>query len=206
MTDNKQGNKNKWSLAGAAAKAGALGKGAPVAPAKNEPVKSAPVAPAAPVKSEPAAAKSAPAANAAVKSEPLSVAPEKSAPVQAPPAKSQPAAAYDAPEELVELVKLEAAAPVVVAKEIRAELLVVAAAPQSAPEVAVWTKAWPGKSVELWSENTEALLGFASALSKAKSVTEVVELQSQFANERVNRFLRLSGEIAPLPKFFFFAA
>ena len=122
MTDNKQGNKNKWSLAGAAAKAGTPAKGAPV---KSEP-------------DAPAAAKSAPAANASVKSEPLSVAPAKSALVKAPPAKSEPVAAYEVPEEpeLVELVALEAAAPIVAAKEIRAEAAVVALAPQSAPEAA----------------------------------------------------------------------
>ena len=66
--------------------------------------------------------------------------------------------------------------------------------------------AWAFKSVELWSENAQAMMGFASALGKAKSLTEVVELQSRFASERFNRFAKLAGEAVPPPKFFFFAA
>jgi len=49
------------------------------------------------------------------------------------------------------------------------------------------------------------MMGFASALGKAKSLTEVVELQSRFAAERFNRFAKLAGEVVPPPKLFFFA-
>ncbi len=198
MTENKPNNKSKWTAAGAAAKAAAPAKSAPEAPA--------------PV---PAAAKSAPVAPS-VKSEPIAPAPAEKAPLEsavvneaviaaalAPQALDAPQATPDAPEAsaFVEVVELEAA-PVVVAQESVAGFVISASTPSATPEAA----AWAFKGVELWSENAQAMMGFASALGKAKSLTEVVELQSRFASERFNRFAKLAGEVAPPPKFFFFAA
>ncbi len=76
----------------------------------------------------------------------------------------------------------------------------------SASGAVAWTKAWPVASFDVWNENAAALMDLASELSKAKTVGDVVTLQSRFANERFSRFVRLSTEIAAFPKIFFFAA
>ena len=195
MTVNKPSNKSKWTAAGAAAKT--------AEPAKTaETTKSAPEAPA------PAAAKTAPVAPS-VKSEPVAPAPAQQVPLESAAVDEAVIAAAlapqapDAPEApaFVEIVELEAA-PVLAAQESVAGFAISASTPIATPEAA----AWAFKSVELWSENTQAMMGFASALGKAKSLTEVVELQSRFATERFNRFAKLAGEVVPPPKFFFFAA
>lgn len=201
MTANKNNNKSKWTAAGAAAKAVASAKDA-LTPAS---VKSEPAAP--------AAAKSAPAAES-VKSEPVAAAPVARAPVEGAVVKSEPVAAAPvlepaaalepitkAAKAAIEIVELETA-PVVEAQKAAAALVVSAATPGATPEAA----AWAFKGVELWSENAQAMLGFVSELGKAKSLTEVVELQSRFATERFNRFAKLASEVAPPQKFFFFAA
>ena len=192
MTVNKPNNKSKWTAAGAAAKTAEHVKTA-------EPAKSAPEATA------PAAAKSAPVAPS-VKSEPIAPAPDAYVPLEAAPVDEAVIAAALAPQApeasaLVEIVELEAA-PVVTAQKSVAGFAISASTPIATPEAA----AWAFKSVELWSENAQAMMGFASALGKAKSLTEVVELQSRFAAERFNRFAKLAGEAVPPTKFFFFAA
>ena len=195
MTVNKPNNKSKWTAAGAAAKT--------AEPAKTaETTKSAPEAPA------PAAAKTAPVAPS-IKSEPVAPAPAQQVPLESAAVDEAVIAAAlapqapDAPEApaFVEIVELEAT-PVLAAQESVAGFAISASAPIATPEAA----AWAFKSVELWSENAQAMMGFASALGKAKSLTEVVELQSRFATERFNRFAKLAGEVVPPPKFFFFAA
>ena len=194
MTANKPNNKSKWTAAGAAAKT--------AEPAKSAPEALAPVAPV------PAAAKSAPVAPS-VKSEPVAPAPAEKAPLESAVVNEAVIAAAlapqapDAPEAsaYVEVVELEAV-PVVAAQESVAGFVISASTPSATPEAA----AWAFKGVELWSENAQAMMGFASALGKAKSLTEVVELQSRFASERFNRFAKLASEVAPPPKFFFFAA
>ncbi len=195
MTANKPNNKSKWTAAGAAAKT--------AEPANTaEPDKSASEAPA------PAAAKSGPV-SPSVKSEPIAPAPAKQVPIEDAVINEAVIAAAlapqtpDAPEAstFVEVVKLETA-PVVAAQESVAGFAISASTPIATPEAA----AWAFKSMELWSENAHAMMGFASALGKAKSLTEVVELQSRFATERFNRFAKLAGEVVPPPKFFFFAA
>jgi hypothetical protein len=192
MTVNKPNNKSKWTAAGAAAKT--------AEPAKTaETTKSAPEAPA------PAAAKTAPVAPS-VKSEPVAPAPAQQVPLESAAVDEAVIAAALAPQApeapaFVEIVELEAA-PVLAAQESVAGFAISASAPIATPEAA----AWAFKSVELWSENAQAMMGFASALGKAKSLTEVVELQSRFATERFNRFAKLAGEVVPPPKFFFFAA
>jgi hypothetical protein len=192
MTVNKPSNKSKWTAAGAAAKT--------AEPAKTaETTKSAPEAPA------PAAAKTAPVAPS-IKSEPVAPAPAQQVPLESAAVDEAVIAAALAPQApeapaFVEIVELEAA-PVLAAQESVAGFAISASAPIATPEAA----AWAFKSVELWSENAQAMMGFASALGKAKSLTEVVELQSRFATERFNRFAKLAGEVVPPPKFFFFAA
>lgn len=189
MTVNKPSNKSKWTAAGAAAKTA-------------EPTKSAPEV------SAPAAAKSATVAPS-VKSEPVAPPPAQQVPIESAAVDEAVIAAAlapqvpDAPEAsaFVEVVELEAA-PVVAAQESVAGFAISASTPIATPEAA----GWAFKSVELWSENAQAMMGFASALGKAKSLTEVVELQSRFATERFNRFAKLAGEVVPPPKFFFFAA
>ena len=195
MTANKPNNKSKWTAAGAAAKTAEPAKSAPEAPAPAaaktaEPPKSAPFAPS--YNSEPVAP--APAENA-----PLESAAVNEAVIAAALAPQAP----EAPEAsvYVEVVELEAA-PVVAAQESVTGFVISASTPGASPEAA----AWAFKGMELWNENAQAMMGFASALGKAKSLTEVVELQSRFATERFNRFAKLAGEVVPPPKFFFFAA
>ena len=192
MTVNKPNNKSKWTAAGAAAKTAEPAKTAAT-------TKSAPEAPA------PAAAKTAPVAPS-IKSEPVAPAPAQQVPLESAAVDEAVIAAALAPQApeasaFVEVIELEAV-PVVAAHESVAGFAISASAPIATPEAA----AWAFKSVELWSENAQAMMGFASALGKAKSLTEVVELQSRFATERFNRFAKLAGEVVPPPKFFFFAA
>lgn len=188
MTVNKPSNKSKWTAAGAAAKTAEPAKAA-------EPTKSAPEA------SAPAAAKSAPVAPS-VKSEPVAPPPAQQVPIESAAVDEAVIAAALAPQApeasaFVEVIELEAV-PVVAPQESVAGFAISASTPEAA--------AWAFKSVELWSENAQAMMGFASALGKAKSLTEVVELQSRFAAERFNRFAKLAGEVVPPPKLFFFAA
>jgi hypothetical protein len=201
MTANKPNNKSKWTAAGAAAKTAEPVKTA-------EPAKSAPEAPAPAAAKMVEPAKSAPVAPS-VKSEPVAPAPAGKAPLESAAVNEAVIAAAlapqapDAPEAAiyVEVVELEAA-PLVASQESVAGFVISASTPGATPEAA----AWAFKGVELWSENAQAMMGFASALGKAKSLTEIVELQSRFASERFNRFAKLASEAAPPPKFFFFAA
>jgi hypothetical protein len=53
---------------------------------------------------------------------------------------------------------------------------------------------WHQTAVDLWSENAVALLDFASQLAQATSVSDVIALNSRFAQERFQGFARLSSE------------
>lgn len=53
---------------------------------------------------------------------------------------------------------------------------------------------WSQKSFELWSENASAFLDFAEQLGKAKTLEEAVTLQTRFASERYESFLRQSKD------------
>lgn len=57
------------------------------------------------------------------------------------------------------------------------------------------TSAWSRKSLELWSENAGAYLDFAERLAQARSVEEAVDIQSRFASERFEAFIRQSKEL-----------
>jgi hypothetical protein len=60
--------------------------------------------------------------------------------------------------------------------------------------------AWSKKSLELWSENANAFLAFAEQLGKAKSFEEAIDLQSRFASERFEAFVRQSQELMAAAK------
>lgn len=51
------------------------------------------------------------------------------------------------------------------------------------------------KSLDLWSENANAFFDFVEQIARAKSFEEAVELQSRFASERLEAFLRQSKEL-----------
>ncbi|MBL1255877.1 phasin family protein [Methylocystis sp. Sn-Cys] len=57
------------------------------------------------------------------------------------------------------------------------------------------TALWSKRSLELWSENAAAFLGLAEGIAKAKNFEEVVDLQSRFASERFEAFIRQSKEL-----------
>lgn len=53
---------------------------------------------------------------------------------------------------------------------------------------------WSKRTFDLWSENATAVFDLADQIAKAKSVDEVVSLQSRFATDRFESFLRQSKE------------
>lgn len=57
------------------------------------------------------------------------------------------------------------------------------------------TALWSKRSLELWSENAAAFVGLAEGIAKAKSFEEVVDLQTRFASERFEAFIRQSKEL-----------
>jgi len=59
---------------------------------------------------------------------------------------------------------------------------------------------WSKKSLEFWAENAAAFFEFAERLSKAQSLDEIVDLQSRFARERAEAFLRQSKELMDFAK------
>jgi hypothetical protein len=103
----------------------------------------------------------------------------------------------------------EPAAPVALAAEIvdivSTPLAVIEQAAESAAEsfsasFDLDMSAWSKKSLELWSENANAFLAFAEQLGKAKSFEEAVDLQSRFASERFEAFVRQSQELMAAAK------
>ena len=59
-------------------------------------------------------------------------------------------------------------------------------------------RAWPLNMFDLFSANAAAVLDFATALGRAKSLTDAIELQSRFASERYSTLLRQTNEIMEL--------
>lgn len=51
------------------------------------------------------------------------------------------------------------------------------------------------KSLDLWSENATAFFSFLEQFARVKSFEEAVELQTRFANECLDAFLRQSKEL-----------
>lgn len=57
------------------------------------------------------------------------------------------------------------------------------------------TSVWPKKSFELWAESAAAFFELAENVARAQSLEEVVDLQSRFASERFEAFVRQSKEL-----------
>ncbi len=56
--------------------------------------------------------------------------------------------------------------------------------------------AWPFNAFELWTESANAFLDFTEELGKAKTLCDVMALQSKFASERYDSFMKHTNEIA----------
>lgn len=57
---------------------------------------------------------------------------------------------------------------------------------------------WSKKSLELWAESAAAFLDLAERIVKAQTFDEVIDLQSQFASERFEAFVRQSKDLMEL--------
>ncbi|HYA80419.1 MAG TPA: phasin family protein [Methylocystis sp.] len=57
---------------------------------------------------------------------------------------------------------------------------------------------WRKTTAEAWNESATALIDLASALTKARTVSEVLDLQARFARERLEGFAKLSSSYAEL--------
>lgn len=105
----------------------------------------------------------------------------------------------EAPEEIV--TQPVAAEPVVEIEDIvSAPLAVIEEAVEAASEsfsasFKFDSSGFAQKSLELWSENANAFFSFLEQYARVKSVEEAVELQTRFANERLDAFLRQSKEL-----------
>lgn len=53
---------------------------------------------------------------------------------------------------------------------------------------------WTKQTFELWSENASAFLDLVEQIAKAKTLDEIISLQSRFATERLDRFMRQSQD------------
>lgn len=127
----------------------------------------------------------------------------------AAPAETTLAAAPAGDEATAEpVLASEAAAP-----EPAAEIVDIVSAPLAVIEDAVEsategfaaafsfdTSEWTKKSLQVWSENAEAFLALVEQVSKAQSFEEVVDLQSRFASERFEAFVRQSKELMDVAK------
>ncbi|WP_363350966.1 phasin family protein [Methylocystis echinoides] len=130
------------------------------------------------------------------------------------------AAPAEAPEEALraeipaqEPVLSEAASPAAPAPTPEPEIVDIVSAPLAVIEEAAEsaaesfsasfefdTSAWSKKSLELWAENAAAFLEFAEQVVKAKSFEEAVDIQSRFASERFEAFVRQSQELMDVAK------
>jgi hypothetical protein len=112
-------------------------------------------------------------------------------------------------EATVEPVVASEAAP----KEPVAEIVDIVSAPLAVIEEAVEnategfaaavsfdTSLWSKKSLDLWSENAAAFFALVDQVSKAQTFEEIVDLQSRFANERFEAFIRQSKELMEVAK------
>ncbi|QGM47296.1 phasin family protein [Methylocystis heyeri] len=105
--------------------------------------------------------------------------------------------------EIVELIEIVAEAPAIAAapEELSSPLfpaptVYVGETAGKAAGFYVWAEIWPSRTFDLWNENAAACFEFVSALSKAKTVSEVVALQSSFFTDRLGAYARLSSEAA----------
>lgn len=150
---------------------------------------------------------SAPALGAEPIIEPVAETPARSEPQQAPGAESvvQFVAEAPTPSSIVEPTPtIDAATPIVVSPEPAfesADDAPAAAFTQAETVVAVDFSAptkvashWQKAAVEMWSENAVAFFDLASRLARATTVSDVIDLQSRFAQERFEGFARLSND------------
>ncbi|MGJ0394293.1 MAG: phasin family protein [Methylocystis sp.] len=131
----------------------------------------------------------APAGKAAAKESMAPAAAEASAPVAAEP-------------------PVEAAAPAAepeITASVPAPLAIVEQMVDSATEsvsasfefdAALWSK----KSVAFWAENAAAFLDLAERIASARSLEEIVDLQSRFASARFEAFVRQSQDLMEFAK------
>ena len=119
--------------------------------------------------------------------------------------------AAEAPVETVapQAAAFEPVQPVAPASEIAvsisAPLAVIEEAVESATEafsasLQFDTSDWSKKSIELWAENAAAFLDLAEEIGKAKSLEEVLDVQSRFASDRFQAFIRQSQELMDLAR------
>jgi hypothetical protein len=119
--------------------------------------------------------------------------------------------AAEAPIETVaaEAAGFEPAPPVAPAPEIAdsisTPLAVIEEAVESATEafsasLQFDTSDWSKKSIDLWAENAAAFLDLAEEIGKAKTLEEVLDVQSRFASDRFQAFIRQSQELMDLAR------
>jgi hypothetical protein len=102
---------------------------------------------------------------------------------------AEPVAEYVAAEPVVEIVDI-VSAPLAAIEE-----AVESASESFAASFKIDSSSFTQRSLELWSENANAFFDFVEQVARAKSFEEAVELQSRFASERLEAFLRQSKEL-----------
>jgi hypothetical protein len=127
--------------------------------------------------------------------------PEKFRPIKAAPAAPKspaPAAKANADAEPVSAVKAESE-PAIVATALTTVVLPTQGEAKADDKTIEFDfGALPFKTLDFFTENAFAVLDHAGELSKAASLSEVIELQSRFARERYSTFLKQfndAGEI-----------
>jgi len=93
------------------------------------------------------------------------------------------------------------AAPVAAAQApVVAEVAAPAAQAPAPALAAAFDAGLSARTMDFWSENAAAFLGFAEEFAKAKSFTEMLELQSRFFTARLESFVKQTNEIADLSR------
>lgn len=105
--------------------------------------------------------------------------------------KEIPPAAKPAVEEVAPAIE-----PIVTQEALATEAPAAEAKSGFAASVKFDSAEWATKSFEIWSEHATAVLDLAEKIARAKTLDEVVSLQSRFATERLDCFLRQSKDAA----------
>jgi hypothetical protein len=128
---------------------------------------------------------------------------EKTRSIEAEAATPAVEASAEAPAEIIAepVVESVAAEPVAeIVDIVSTPLAVIEEAVESASEsfaasFKIDSSTLTQKSLALWSENANAFFDFVEQIARAKSFEEAVELQSRFASERLEAFLRQSKDL-----------
>jgi hypothetical protein len=120
------------------------------------------------------------------------LAPSATAPEAAPAAHIE----FDDPSAEAK-IEQAIAAPVVASKAPSEEPIVAAAA---------FTANWSTDLFSYWNETAAAYLEYAKALAKVKTPAELISLQTKFASERYNAFMKRTQSLSGSPKSFLFMA